>query len=335
MDIAPPPVGFRFAPAALIANIPALPCDVYIQNGGRAVLFAGAGAEAEAVSRRLNRGVSILIRHEDEDLLATALIKAIPGVLRSSRMGADSRSRIAYGLATASVRSLLSADAHPDASDLLQSHDVVDAITDALVGDDSLVGAMVAVLEPHPATYIQAINTAVYSVLLARRLGITHGEALRAVGRGALLHDIGKIKMPNEILDKPGPLDDREWAIVRKHPDAGQTLVVALLGSEPTYLHIIRDHHERSDGSGYPTGRSAHSLPYDSQLVAITDAFVGLTSVRSYQQPMSAAGALRKMRLVQKGQFNDEIMREFIALLAGWHDIRRHELGALLSALGH
>ncbi len=334
MDVAPPPAGFRFAPAALIANIPALPCDVFIQNGGRAVLFAGAGAEAEAISRRLNLGVPILIRQEDEDLLASALVAAIPGVLRSYRMGADARSRIAYGLATASLRPLLSYGARPDESDLLLSHDVVDAISEALAGDESLVGAMVAVMEQHPATYIQAINTAVYSVLLARRLGITHGEALRAVGRGALLHDIGKVRVPTQILDKPGPLDDREWGIVQQHPAAGQTLVLAALGTEPTYLHIIRDHHERSDGSGYPTGRSAHSLPFDSQLVAITDAFVALTSVRSYQQPTSAADALRTMRFVQKGQFNDEIMREFIALLAGWHDIRRHELGALLSLLG-
>lgn len=333
MELATPPPGFRFAPATLMANIPMLPCDVFLLSRGRAVLFAGFGAETAGLVRRMDYGVPLLVREEDEDLLAKALVAAIPGVLKSYRMGPEARSRIAYDLATTTMKPMLSFGARPSPNDLLLSHDVVDAISEALVGDDQLVGAMVATMEKHPATYIQAINCAVYSVLLARRVGVPAGSVLRDIGRGALLHDIGKVRVPNQILDKPGPLDDREWEIMQRHPSTGCDLVQAAVGGEATYLHILRDHHERADGSGYPEGRRGSQVAIDSQMVAITDAFVALTSVRPYSPPTSAADALHTMRHVMRGQFHDGLLKEFIALLAAWHDLRRHELGALLSAL--
>jgi putative two-component system response regulator len=136
--------------------------------------------------------------------------------------------------------------------------------------------------------------------------------------------------VPRVILDKPAPLDADEWQVMRGHVKAGYDMVVRALGYAPSYAHIIADHHERCDGSGYPGNRMPSQVALGSQLVAIVDAFDALTSRRPYKPAVSAFEALHVMRVAMRGQFNDDILREFIKLLGGWSTL--HDDLSTLSA---
>ena len=139
-----------------------------------------------------------------------------------------------------------------------------------------MVWAMVATMQKHMATHAHAINTAVYGIVLARFMQLGPAETIRDVARGGLLHDIGKNRVPRAILDKPAALDAPEWQVMRTHVKTGYEMVIRALGYPPPYAHIIAEHHERCDGSGYPAGRTALGIPLDAQLVGVVDAFDAL-----------------------------------------------------------
>ena len=108
---------------------------------------------------------------------------------------------------------------------------------------------------------------------------------------------------------------------MREHSKGGHDMIVRALGYQPPYAHIIDQHHERCDGSGYPEGRTVSQIALDSQVVAIVDAFDALTSKRSYKPAVSAFDALHLLRVGMRGQYNDDLLREFIKLLGGWNSL--------------
>jgi HD-GYP domain-containing protein (c-di-GMP phosphodiesterase class II) len=130
------------------------------------------------------------------------------------------------------------------------------------------------------------------------------------------------------VLEKRGPLNALEWELVHGHASAGYDMIVRAMGHPPSYGHIVAEHHERRDGSGYPAGLSGSSLALDSQLVGIVDAFDALTTRRPFRLALSAIDALRLMRLGMRGQFSDELVCEFADLLGGWKALSHGLSGA-------
>ena len=206
-----------------------------------------------------------------------------------------------------------------DHDGLLLTHRTIDAITLHLIEDEEMVWAMVATMQKHLATHTHAINTAVYGIVLARFMEFGSSDAIRDVARGGLLHDIGKNRIPRTVLDKPAGLDASEWQGMQTHVKSGSDMIIRALGYPQPYVHIIAEHHERCDGSGYPAGRQGSGIALDSQLVGVVDAFDALTTRRPYRAPVSAFDALHIMRVTMRGQFSDEILREFIKLLGGFN----------------
>ena len=126
-----------------------------------------------------------------------------------------------------------------------------------------------------------------YADIIAEQMG--HGAAHRRwLRRGALLHDLGKLGVSNQVLDKPGKLDDGEWAAVRNHPGAGGA-ILSRIGAFADIAHIARDHHERLDGKGYPHGLTAAALPQEVRIVTVADVFDALSADRPYRGPMPIA----------------------------------------------
>ena len=326
------PPGFRVVSAGLLSGLKELPCDVHIATGGHAILYTTIGSEAAEVVRRMDGEGDILIRAEDEDLFRRFLAAGLRGVLADTSRPPAEKSRRAYAITTEVVRPLFAAVASIDRDGLAITHEAIDAVTERLTDGDDLVWAIVATMQKHLTTHTHAVNTAIYAGVLAQYLHITKREELLDIGRGALLHDIGKTRISERILDKPGPLTRPEWKVIQGHPATGLQLVTRALGVVPGYGHIIAEHHERADGSGYPGGRRSNRVAIDSQLVAIVDAFDALTSDRSYKKASTPFDALRTMRFEMAGQFNDELLQEFIGLLGGWKELRRGELQALGAA---
>jgi putative nucleotidyltransferase with HDIG domain len=128
---------------------------------------------------------------------------------------------------------------------------------------------------------------------------------------GALLHDIGKIIVPTEVLNKPGKLDDEEWAIIKRHPEAGLELV-ADIDFPGDIRAIIRNHHERWDGGGYPDGLAGEAIPLAARILCVADVYDALTTTRSYRPGLTherAAGIMRS----SPGQFDPELLETFLS----------------------
>ncbi|HWP62939.1 MAG TPA: HD-GYP domain-containing protein [Candidatus Binatia bacterium] len=322
------PTGYELLQPDVLDGLENVPCPVFVGLGGRAVLYAVAGAQAGELRRRLQDGRPLLIRREDAELLRTALVAALPRVLTSGRLSPPSRTRVAYAMTSHIVAPLFSPRSPIGRGDLVAAREAVDVVLKAVLVEEDLLWSMVATMQRHLRTHTHAVNTAVYAAILGRAVFGPRSD-LRDIGRGALLHDIGKNRVPTRILDKPGPLDADEWRIMRRHPEVGYEIVVSSLGEVPSYAHIILDHHERADGSGYPSGRPGSAVPLDSQVVAITDAFDALTSDRPYKAASTPFEALRIMRFEMAGQFDDRLLQVFIGLIGARDGFRRSDYRAL------
>jgi putative nucleotidyltransferase with HDIG domain len=315
--LTPAPPGYEPVAARILTDIETLPCDLYIWRGPRPILYASKGGDLYRVIARAQRGMSFLVREVDSDLLRGALASALPRVMANGRMTPIERSKTAYSIVAKVLVPVFAREKPLDHDGLLLTHKVIDGITVHLLQDEEMIWAMLATMQKHMATHTHAINTAVYSTVLAKFMQLGSADTIRDVARGGLLHDIGKNRVPKSILDKPAALDAAEWHAMRTHVKAGNDMVVRALGFAPSYARIIAEHHERCDGSGYPAGRMASAIPMDAQLVGVVDAFDALTTRRPYRAPVTAFDALHLMRAAMRGQFSEEIMREFIKLLGG------------------
>jgi HD-GYP domain-containing protein (c-di-GMP phosphodiesterase class II) len=139
------------------------------------------------------------------------------------------------------------------------------------------------------------------------------GEHLDVLGRAAELHDIGKIAIPDDILHKPGALDDAEWDLMRRHTLIGERL----LGSAPALAQVatvVRSSHERWDGAGYPDGLAGDRIPLASRIILACDAFDAMTTDRPYQEAMSFADARAELRRHAGFQFDPSVVELLCAL---------------------
>ena len=154
---------------------------------------------------------------------------------------------------------------------------------------------------------------ATLSGMLAQRIDLPL-EQREALVYGALLHDVGKIGVPESILLKPGALTDEEWAVVRRHPEIGERICQPLALSD-RYTPIVRHHHERWDGGGYPDRLTAAAIPIGARIVALADALDAMTQDRPYRRSMPLEAALDEIRAGTGRQFDPGLVPDFISMV--------------------
>ena len=148
---------------------------------------------------------------------------------------------------------------------------------------------------------------------IAQSLGIDDDE-LTHIRRGALLHDIGKMGIPDSILLKPGPLTKEEWAIMRQHPTYAYNLLYPITHLRPA-LNIPYYHHEKWDGSGYPQGLEGDQIPLAARIFAVVDVWDALTSDRPYRKAWTSKKALEYIREQSGKHFDPKIVEVFLSLI--------------------
>jgi HD-GYP domain-containing protein (c-di-GMP phosphodiesterase class II) len=146
--------------------------------------------------------------------------------------------------------------------------------------------------------------------VVARRLG-WKSSRLAALRVGALLHDVGKLNLDEVVLRKKGPLDEREYGEIKRHPLAGARLIRGVEALRPALPYILF-HHERWDGRGYPTGRSREQIPTGARIVAVVDAFDAMISGRPYRPPLSIQAAITEVRRGAGTQFDPGVVTAFL-----------------------
>jgi HD-GYP domain-containing protein (c-di-GMP phosphodiesterase class II) len=159
-----------------------------------------------------------------------------------------------------------------------------------------------------------ALRVAALSVRIGTALGLRPLE-LETLALAAKLHDVGKLRVASFILAKPGPLDESEWAAMRRHPAEGARLLAPLVSSAEL-LAIVRSHHERWDGAGYPEGLSAEQIPLGARIVAVVDAFCAMIEPRAYRPSLDQEAA-RSELVAQAGRQFDPACAEAAHRLIG------------------
>jgi len=184
-----------------------------------------------------------------------------------------------------------------------------------MAGDSSgEIRALVrALAEASGDTYTHSLEVAATAREVGRRLGLNDIDLLE-VELGALLHDLGKLRVPPQILNKPGPLDADEVRLMRLHPEWGAEMVARVPGLEAVAL-IVRLHHERPDGTGYPHGLREDRIPMASRIVSACDAYRAMMGRRNYSEPLDLEAALAELELNAGTQFDPlvvEVLASFV-----------------------
>ncbi len=167
------------------------------------------------------------------------------------------------------------------------------------------------VAEREPELRDHTADVAELAIAVGRRLGL-ESEALDEVARGAELHDIGKIAVPDVVLHKAGPLDEAEWRIMREHTVIGERILAAHPAMEPV-ARIVRSSHERWDGSGYPDALVGDAIPIGARIVAVCDSYDAMVSSRPYSGAASADEAMAELRRCAGAQFDPAVVEAFAA----------------------
>ena len=150
---------------------------------------------------------------------------------------------------------------------------------------------------------------------VAQAIGLD-ADDVKDVRTAALLHDIGKVGIPDEILHKPGPLDEREWEIMRQHPVIGERIMRAIPGMGPI-ARVVRHEHERWDGGGYPDGLAGDDIPLAARIILACDAYHAMVSDRPYRKAMSHHDAMAELTTNAGTQFDPEVIQALVGYLVG------------------
>jgi len=292
---------------------------VYIKQAGNYVLYAAAGEQFTPAHRQKlhDAGVTeVYIRAEQRPDYDQYVEKHLPHILRDATIPLPERAKVLYSASEAVVRDVFETRLPHGLAvrDFKRVTGLVEKSLEFLSSEASL--RHLAALTAHDyGVYTHNVHVFVYTMALLHAMQADE-DTLVQTGTGALLHDIGKTRVPKTILDKPGPLSSDERAIINTHPVLGLALCQDVPLSR-TAAQCILMHHERMDGSGYPGALTAELIPQHARVLAVADVYDALTTNRVYAEAMAPFPALRLMREEMDGHFDLEIYKRLVVLLSG------------------
>ncbi|NIM01951.1 MAG: response regulator [Acidobacteria bacterium] len=207
--------------------------------------------------------------------------------------------------------------------ELVEKHREVEHLYDDLQDSyESTLQALVTALDFRDnETQGHSYRVVEYAVIVAKEMGIEEPE-LTWIRRGAILHDVGKIGIPDSILKKPGKLDEAEWEEMKRHPEMGFRMLQHIRFLEPA-LDIVMSHQERFDGTGYPRGLQGEEIPLGARIFAVVDTFDAMTSDRPYRKALTIEDARSEIREWSGRQFDPDVAEAFLQVPAEtWREVR-------------
>lgn len=197
-------------------------------------------------------------------------------------------------------------------------HKSVNDIIDNIIGDENLLVNIVDIKNHDDYTFSHSVNVAVLSIMIGIFLGYDRAR-LKKLGIGSMLHDIGKVFIPKEILNKPGRLTEEEYEIMKEHPRLGfDFLKKYKIDICATSRNIVLSHHEKYDGSGYPNKRENEDIHQFSRIVAVADVFDALTSDRVYRKKWPVNEVIEYIKINSGQMFDQRVVRVFLKHIAAY-----------------
>lgn len=198
--------------------------------------------------------------------------------------------------------------------DMGQVESLVAQMTESVLNNQDALISLARIKNKDEYTYLHCLAVSALCISFAGHLGFDYKQT-RKIGVGGLLHDIGKVKVPIEILNKPGPLSEKEFEIMKEHVKLGDEILKQTTDIDADSACVTAHHHERLDGTGYPEGLKGDRISFFGQVAAIVDIYDALTSERCYKDAIPPTEALRKIYEWSDGYLNRQLVEQFIAFL--------------------
>lgn len=252
----------------------------------------------------------IIVLAERDGSEAEAMVKALAAGAVGAIYKESSLESLARALETSSRATPVVAE--EAAGVLLGSY--VDALSEKRQKDLATIHALAAAVEARDfgtGRHLRRVTDLATRCMTAIDSSLASNDE---VAYGFMLHDVGKVGIPDAVLNKPGPLDAREWETMRRHPEIGLEIVQPI-GFTKKATDVILCHHERWDGSGYPLGLSGEQIPITARAFSVADAYDAMTSDRPYRKAMDSESALEVIDLDSRHRFDPEVVETFVELV--------------------
>ncbi len=289
--------------------------DIYVQVGRELMLYRSMSlpfTEANLAKLRENRVQQIYIPYASRHAYQQYLEENLPELLKDPNVAEIKKAEILYDTSKALIKEVF---ANPTLGEnIKRSQEMVENTIDFILRGREAFLSLMQITSFNYYTYTHSVNVSTFSLALARQIGINDRKQLTEIGTGALLHDVGKAKVPERILTKRTALNRSEFEIMKKHPGwGGEMLKETDLIPGESYIPVLY-HHERLDGSGYPNGQLDRDIHPYARIVAIADVFDALTTERVYQAAIDTFPALKLMHGT-RNNFDPQLLKEFIYLM--------------------
>lgn len=221
------------------------------------------------------------------------------------------RARQIHAKARTAVVSMFKEARMGHAIEVAEVSTLVDDINQSVARNPGALISLARLKNKDDYTYLHSVAVCALMIGLGRTLGLA-GDVLKSAGMAGLLHDVGKMMIPDAVLNKPGRLTDDEFTVIKSHPERGWEILKESSGVDDIALDVCRHHHERMDGTGYPDKLPVEELTLFARMGAVCDVYDAITSDRSYKNAWAPGEAIRKMVEWKDGHFDDAIFQAFV-----------------------
>ncbi len=310
--------GDEYAPIAIesLLAMASVDANVYLKrDDGRFVLYRYRNlpfllADQE---RLIEHRVKLLyFRRSEKKEFFRSLEGQIDQLIASTTIAADEKANLLYQSSLNLVEQFF--ESSDVAIEVQRTKRLVsNYVSFVLQGDES--GRSIFALSGHDYyTYKHSVEVCTYSLSLAVKIGIADTERLRSIGLGTIYHDIGKKRIPKELINKPGRLSEAEWELMKQHVAFGIELAAPEIGTDPIAMAIIENHHEDFDGKGYLRSLKEPDLIQEVRVAIVADVFSALTSERAYSRAHRTYDALMIMKNLIGKRIDPDIFRELVMM---------------------
>lgn len=292
--------------------------DIYLppHTGSPPILYRERSLPfTEQVRTRLlsNHITELYVRVDQEEDCRRYLEQNLPDILADPNVSLEERSEILYAVTRDLLRDIMGDPRSPELIE--RSLHVVSTSIWHMSRERTAFEHLLRVTSFDYYTYTHSVNVFVFSTALAQRAGIDAEDDLNDLGVGALLHDVGKSLIDTSIIRKRGTLTREEWDIMKRHPLFGEEILSERRELGPRSMDIVRHHHEKLGGRGYPDKLDGEALTPFAKIAAIADIFDALTTRRSYKGALPSFPALKLMREEMGSELDPGLFRLFVEMM--------------------
>ena len=282
---------------------------LYIRSGDKHILYKSHGRNFSSLdaARLMENNVEFLfVSPEDLEVITTYMESNAERMLNDDSLQAKTKGKIIYQTSLNFVGDIFE---HPEkVSDFSRSKRLVENLLHYLASDKDSFNSLESVMSHNYYTFVHSLQVTALSVLLHSEAYLLSHDEMLDVGIGTLLHDFGKIFVPQEILTKEGKLTAAEMETYRSHPEQGYQYLKKNTKLSDISLGVVRFHHERNNGNGYPQGLKGPAITRSAQVGAICDVYCTLTIDRSCRKALSSSIALQIMKQEMRGSFTERLL---------------------------